>query len=335
MRGVAVTVVGGGIPSGEAMNADVVSTVGSDDIGSEDGQAASTTATEPDDSFRCGDNSSQNRSKRRRISPPSSQQKEAAIMTTSDKAILLAHATRYKKEALEKRISNGKKRALEKRKMAAGKAAVESPWLQWQRASSDEDSFSLADSSSYEEMDYDDSDAALCVALLAGAVDAIPSSIPVVSTDEEMGDTDSDAATSGDSITGSTADLDDGGAGGDDDVDDTSLSEDLSENVEGAGDALDDGWNCGRRTMRNSKSDARCNTCRMFRSDRRGGGTAAMATATSTTSSADLSIGDVDHLLIDRLKAALAERNLATYGDIHAMRNRLRRFIERQDGGAD
>mgnify|MGYP001986465905 CR=1 FL=1 len=40
-------------------------------------------------------------------------------------------------------------------------------------------------------------------------------------------------------------------------------------------------------------------------------------------------------LLIDRLKAALAERNLATYGDIHAMRNRLRRFIERQDGGAD
>ena len=293
MRGVAVTVVGGGIPSGEAMNADVVSTVGSDDIGSEDGQAASTTATEPDDSFRCGDNSSQNRSKRRRISPPSSQQKEAAIMTTSDKAILLAHATRYKKEALEKRISNGKKRALEKRKMAAGKAAVESPWLQWQRASSDEDSFSLADeSSSDEEMDYDDSDAALCVALLAGAVDAIPSSIPVVSTDEEMGDTDSDAATSGDSITGSTADLDDGGAGGDDDVDDTSLSEDLSENVEGAGDALDDGWNCGRRTMRNSKSDARCNTCRMFRSDRRGGGTAAMATATSTICS---SIGSRPH----------------------------------------
>ena len=269
-------------------------------------------------------------------------------MTTSDKAILLAHATRYKKEALEKRISNGKKRALEKRKKAAGKSAVESPWLQWRRASSDENSFSLAnsssdedsfsladESSSDEEMDYDDSDAALCVALLAGAVDAIPSSIPVVSTDEEMGDTDSDAATSGDSITGSTADLDDGGAGGDDDVDDTSLSEDLSENVEGAGDALDDGWNCGRRTMRNSKSDARCNTCRMFRSDRRGGGTAAMATATSTTSSADLSIGDVDHLLIDRLKAALAERNLATYGDIHAMRNRLRRFIERQDGGAD
>jgi len=75
----------------------------------------------------------------------------------------------------------------------------------------------------------------------------------------------------------------------------------------------------------------------MFRSDRRGGGTAAMAAAaaaTSTTSSAHLSSGDVDHLLIDRLKAALAERNLATSGDIHDMRNRLRRFMERQAGGA-
>ena len=138
----------------------------------------------------------------------------------------------------------------------------------WRRASSDEDSFSLADdSSSDEEMDCDDSDAA---ALLEGDVDAppvapddgndyhcakcklfgdliccdmcpktyhrgclpsgpslesvdndgdwfcpdclaisaIPSSIPVVSTDEEMGDTDSDATIFGDSITGSTADLD-------------------------------------------------------------------------------------------------------------------------------
>ena len=42
-------------------------------------------------------------------------------MTTSDKDILHSHATRCKKEALEKRISNGKKRALEKRKKAAGK----------------------------------------------------------------------------------------------------------------------------------------------------------------------------------------------------------------------
>ena len=72
-----------------------------------------------------------------------------------------------------------------------------------------------------------------CPACLA--ISAIPSSIPVVSTDEEMGDTDSDATIFGDSITGSTADLDDGGGlGGDDDADDMSLSEDLSENIEGA-----------------------------------------------------------------------------------------------------
>ena len=271
------------------MDADVVMTASSDNIGSGEDDEASAMAVDPDDSFHCGDNSSQTRSKRRRISPPASQQKEDAIMTTSDKDILLAHATRYKKEALEKRISNGKRRALEKRKKAEGKAAVESPWLQWRRASSDEDSFSLADSSSDEEMDYGDSDADtafrgfgmfdpleddeeasraaqsadaafgplevdvdappvapddgndyhcskcklfgdliccdmcpktyhrgclpsgsslesvdndgdwFCPACLA--ISAIPSSIPVVSTDEEMGDTDS--------ITGSTADLDD------------------------------------------------------------------------------------------------------------------------------
>ena len=157
----------------------------------------------------------------------------------------------------------------------------------WRWASSDENSFSLADSSSDKEMDYGDSDSALCAALLEGDVDAPPvapddgndyhcskcklfgdliccdmcpktyhrgclpsgpslesvdndgdwfcpaclaisaiptcSSIPVVSTDEEMGDTDSDATIFGDSITGSTADLDDdGGSGGGDDADDTS-----------------------------------------------------------------------------------------------------------------
>jgi len=55
----------------------------------------------------------------------------------------------------------------------------------------------------------------------------------------------------------------------------------------------------------------------------------------STGGDTTLSVGDVDRLLIDRLKAALAERNLATSGDIHDMRNRLRRFMERQAGGAD
>lgn len=61
----------------------------------------------------------------------------------------------------------------------------------------------------------------------------------------------------------------------------------------------------------------------------------ATVTMATTTNSAALSIGDVDHLLIDRLKAALADRHLATSGDIHDMRNRLRRFIERQAGGPD
>ena len=42
-----------------------------------------------------------------------------------------------------------------------------------------------------------------------------------------------------------------------------------------------------------------------------------------------LSVGDVDRLLIDRLKAALRDRDLDTTGDIHAMRRRLRKFIER------
>ena len=66
-RRVAVTVVGGGIPSGEAMDANVVMTAGSDGIGSGEDNEASAMAVEPDESFRRGDNSSQTRSKRRRI----------------------------------------------------------------------------------------------------------------------------------------------------------------------------------------------------------------------------------------------------------------------------
>ena len=75
-RRVAVTVVGGGIPSGEAMDADVVATAGSDGIGPGEDNEASAMAVDPDDSFRCGDNSSQNRSKRQRIGPLVPQQKE-------------------------------------------------------------------------------------------------------------------------------------------------------------------------------------------------------------------------------------------------------------------
>ena len=42
-----------------------------------------------------------------------------------------------------------------------------------------------------------------------------------------------------------------------------------------------------------------------------------------------LSVSDVDRLLIDKLKGALRDRGLDTTGDIHAMRRRLRKFIER------
>ena len=52
-----------------------------------------------------------------------------------------------------------------------------------------------------------------------------------------------------------------------------------------------------------------------------------MSTTGGDTST--LSVGDVDRLLIDRLKAALRDRGLDTTGDIHAMRRRLRKFIER------
>ena len=42
----------------------------------------------------------------------------------------------------------------------------------------------------------------------------------------------------------------------------------------------------------------------------------------STGGDTTLSVGDVDRLLIDRLKAALRDRDLDTTGDIHAMRRR-------------
>ena len=57
--------------------------------------------------------------------------------------------------------------------------------------------------------------------------------------------------------------------------------------------------------------------------------TSRVGSATST-SFPTLSIANVDNLLIDNLKTALADRNLDTSGDIHNMRNRLRAFIERQ-----
>ena len=91
-RRVAVTVVGGGIPSGEAMDADVGATAGNDGVGSEEGVETSAAAAEPDESFRRGSSYSQDRSKRRRISRPAPQQKEDAMITS---------------------------------------AAVEYPWLQW------------------------------------------------------------------------------------------------------------------------------------------------------------------------------------------------------------
>lgn len=50
--------------------------------------------------------------------------------------------------------------------------------------------------------------------------------------------------------------------------------------------------------------------------------------ATATMKTSTLSVGDVDRLLIDRLKAALRDRDLDITGDIHAMRRRLRKFIE-------
>ena len=49
----------------------------------------------------------------------------------------------------------------------------------------------------------------------------------------------------------------------------------------------------------------------------------------STGGDTTLSVGDVDRLLIDKLKAALRDRDLDITGDIHAMRRRLRKFIER------
>ena len=49
----------------------------------------------------------------------------------------------------------------------------------------------------------------------------------------------------------------------------------------------------------------------------------------SSAGAGTLSVSDVDNLLIDRLKGALRDRGLDTTGDIHAMRRRLRKFIER------
>ena len=61
----------------------------------------------------------------------------------------------------------------------------------------------------------------------------------------------------------------------------------------------------------------------------------AAGSATGSTSFPALSIVDVDNLRIDDLKSALADRNLATTGDIHGMRKRLRAFIERQASSSE
>ena len=62
----------------------------------------------------------------------------------------------------------------------------------------------------------------------------------------------------------------------------------------------------------------------------------AAGSATGSTSFPALaSIVDIDDLRIDNLKSALADRNLATTGDIHGMRKRLRAFIERQASSSE
>ena len=69
------------------------------------------------------------------------------------------------------------------------------------------------------------------------------------------------------------------------------------------------------------------------RGDRSPSPTAGDSATDAGTSSPPLSIADVDDLLIDPLKAALSDRNLATTGDINSMRNRLRAFLAGGDGG--
>ena len=172
------------------------------------------------------------------------------MITKSDKDILLSHATRYRKEALEKRISSGKKRALEKRKKAAGKGALESPWLQWRRASSDDDQDNegeklyqvVYEDGDEEDLTVSELQAAIelyekeeiigtfleeQVAVLASEDPPVPQDpAPIANNDQEMRD---DSSRDG-----------------------------------------DDGWLCGRCTLRNPTVNARCDACSTFRPGRRG-----------------------------------------------------------------